>query len=147
MRLLVLDGSRMLPSVVRRLVPAGVEIEAASTFDEALTILRLDPPQGMIVNLGPADLPWGDVQRLCHEHQPEIPVLFESCIHTCPRDAGLADLDPSAAFLAKPYSLADLKLQIERMLEAAGEPGATAAATGDPAQPALARRDSARKLH
>ena len=41
MHLLVLDGSRVLPSLVRRLAPEGVEVESVDTFDDALKRLAL----------------------------------------------------------------------------------------------------------
>lgn len=128
MRLLVLDGSRMLPSLVRRLVPPGVTVESAASFAEARERLARRPPQALIVNLTPVELPWRELQRLCEEHIPPIPVLYESCVHASPREVGLESPNGSWRFLSKPYPLASLEAEIARLLEAAGpegEPGGT----------------------
>lgn len=119
MHLLVLDGSRVLLSLVRRLAPDGVEVESVTNFDEALKRFALRPPQAMIVNLTPSDLPWGELQRLCQRHSPPIPVLYESCIYHDPLDAGLGTLEGTGRFLEKPYPLAELRAEIERLVESA----------------------------
>jgi len=120
MRLLILDGSRVLHSLIRRLAPAEVEIEGALTFEEAAASFRDDPPDAAIVNLTASDLPWRELKRLCQVHEPPIPVLFESCVYASSDEAGLGSLDESAGFLAKPYHLADLQNAIERLLLLAG---------------------------
>ena len=119
MHLLVLDGSRVLLFVVRRLAPPGVEVESVTTFDDALKRLALKPPDAMIINLTPSDLPWNKLQRLCQKHSPPIPVLYESCIYRSPLEAGLGSLDGTGNFLEKPYSIADLRSEIERLVEMA----------------------------
>lgn len=122
MRLLVLDGSRILRRVVERIVSAEVEIESAETFDDAHREICDHPPDAVIVNLGPSDLPWHEIQRCCHEHNPPIPVLFESCVCRTPQEAGLEELDPYSAFLPKPYHAQELRDHIERLLRlASGE--------------------------
>ncbi len=135
MHLLVLDGSRVLHSLVRRLAPEGVDIESVASFDDALKRLALRPPQALIVNLTPADLPWGELQRLCQRHLPPIPVLYESCVHRDPLDAGLEVLNGSGNFLTKPYSLDELRHEIARLVEAAEVGGAR----GDEAEPPRAQ--------
>jgi DNA-binding NtrC family response regulator len=119
MHLLVLDGSLVLPSLVRRLAPEGVEVESVATFDEALKRLALRPPDALIVNLTPADLPWKSLQSLCEKHSPPIPVLYESCIYRSPVEAGLASLNGTGHFLEKPYSLTELRSEIERLVDLA----------------------------
>lgn len=119
MHLLVLDGSRVLPAVVKRLAPKGVAVESAATFDEARARLRERPPQALIVNLTPADLPWQELQSLCEGHSPPIPVLYESCVHRSPGEAGLTALNGSGHFLEKPYSLDELRDEILRLMAAA----------------------------
>ena len=119
MHLLVLDGSRVLLSLVRRLAPQGVKVESVATFDEALKRLVLRPPQAMIINLTPSDLPWAELQRLCQKHSPPIPVLYESCVYRSPLEAGLGSLDGTGNFLEKPYSIAELRSEIERLVEMA----------------------------
>jgi DNA-binding response OmpR family regulator len=119
MRLLVLDGSQVLHSLVRRLAPEGVAVERAPTFDRAIALLVGNPPDAVMVNIGPADLPWQRFQGFCQSHSPKIPVLFESCIYRDAAEAGLDALDPSAQFLAKPYSADLLKAQIERLIDCA----------------------------
>ena len=132
MHILVLDGSQVLLSLVRRLTPEGVEVESAATFDEALKRFALRPPQALIVNLTPSDLPWEQLQRLCQSHRPPIPVLYESCVYRDPRDAGLETLNGTGNFLEKPYTLAELQGEIERLVRLAEE---RQPAGSDPGQP------------
>ncbi|MCP4205291.1 MAG: response regulator [bacterium] len=115
MRYLILDGSRILASLVRRLSPANVEVEEVGSFDEAMEVLRRNPPDAVIVNLGPADLPWQELKTYCKNHRPKIPVLFESCVYQTPLDAGIGDLNHSATFLLKPYGLEELRTALDRL--------------------------------
>lgn len=115
-RVLILDGSRILASLVRRLAPGPVDLEEVATFDEAMARLREDPPDALIVNVSPADLPWRQLKALCQDCQPKIPVLFESCVYESPIDAGIGDLNHSAAFLSKPYGVEQLRTQLARLL-------------------------------
>jgi len=117
MRLLVLDGSRVLPSLVRRLAPAGLEVEEASSFEKAVTTLVADPPDAVIANIGPSELPWQELKDFCQNHKPKIPVLFESCIYQSPYDAGLDDLNHSSFFLNKPYSADELRTAIRLLIK------------------------------
>ena len=116
MRLLLLNGGKALFAVVRRLVPDDVEVVEMGSFEEALECFRADPPHAAIIDLTPMPLPWKEVQKLCSAHQPPIPVLFESCIHDSPHDAGLDELTSEASFLAKPYHLAELQAQLDRLV-------------------------------
>ncbi len=131
MRILVLDGSRILPTLVRRLAPSELLVETAATFDEALTRLETDPPQAVIANLTPAHLPWHILRALCQKHQPPIPVLFESCVYQDSEDAGLGPLEEHDSFLAKPYRMEELRFQINRLVaflqSGTGEPARLAA--------------------
>lgn len=115
MRLLVLDGSRLLASLVRHLLAEPVEIEEAHCFEEAMDRLRDHPPDALIANVTPAELPWRELKRFCQRHDPQIPVLFESCVYRTPFEAGIGDLNHSAAFLPKPYDLEALRLQLARL--------------------------------
>lgn len=116
MRLLVLDGSLVLPSLVRRLVPDDVQVEVADEFDRAVAILTANPPDAVIANVGPSDLPWQELKTFCQNHSPTIPVLFESCVYPGPDEAGLDSLKQSAYFLAKPYPVDDLKKAIRLLI-------------------------------
>ena len=116
MRLLVLDGSRVLPSLVRRLADDGLVIEEAQSFEKAVAILAANPPDAVIANVGPADLPWRDLKTFCQNHSPKIPVLFESCVYREARDAGLDDLNHSAMFITKPYSMDELRQAIRLLV-------------------------------
>ena len=117
MRLLVLDGSRVLPSLVRRVVPRGTDIVEATSFDHAIDLLTMDPPDGVIVNISPVDLPWQRLKSYCQQHDPAIPVLFESCVYNEPSEAGLDDLNQSSYFLPKPYSIDDLRLALRLLVK------------------------------
>lgn len=116
MRLLVVDGSRLLASLVRRLVAEPVAIEVADSFEEAVAVLTRDPPDALIVNVTPADHPWRELKALCQRHEPKIPVIFESCVYQTPVEAGLGNLNHSAVFLPKPYDLDALRRQLARVL-------------------------------
>ncbi len=118
-RLLVLDGSRVLPAVVARLVPSGVEVESARSFREASRRLRERPPEALIVNVGPSPLPWRQLQELCASHRPPIPVLYESCVYHDPVEAGLGQLSPCGHFLEKPYSIDQLRREIDWLVDQA----------------------------
>jgi DNA-binding response OmpR family regulator len=132
-RLLILDGSRILSSLVERLTPEGVEIVEVSTFDEAVKSLHTNPPDAVIANVGPTALPWREFKEYCVNHRPTIPVLFESCVYTDSVDAGIGGLDHSTAFLTKPYALSDLRRQLEKLLRysAVDEDFETRVARGD----------------
>jgi DNA-binding response OmpR family regulator len=105
----------MLPALIERLAPAGVEVEMASTYDEAKCTICGRPPSAVIVNLGPADLPWHELHECCRTQSPPIPVLYESCIYHSPDEVGIG-------CLTKPYSVAELRIQLERLLKQASEP-------------------------
>jgi DNA-binding response OmpR family regulator len=127
-RLLVLDGSRVLPTVVARLAPAGVEVEAARTFAEARRRLHDHPPEALIVNISPAALPWRQLHEICSQHEPPIPVLYESCVYHDAVEAGLGRLSPSGHFLEKPYSIAELRNEVDWLVQQAEENGNAGAA-------------------
>ena len=116
LRLLVLDGSLVLRHLVERLVPADVEVESADTFEQANSVLCGHPPDAVIVNLGPSPLPWREIQSCCQEHEPPIPVLFESCVYATPEEAGLDEINGTASFLSKPYPMEKLRAEIERLV-------------------------------
>lgn len=126
MRLLVLDESQVLVSVVKRVVPTCVEVETAGTFEAAWHLLRQRTPDAVIANVGPNDLPWDSMRDYCQRHDPQIPVLFESCVHRSAAEAGLGPLNHNATFIRKPYPLEELKAQIDRLvreaLETRGQP-------------------------
>lgn len=121
MRLLVLDGSLVLRLLVERIVPADVEVESASSFEQACETLDAHPPDAVIVNLGPSELPWARIQRQCHEHDPPIPILFESCIFATPDEAGLDEVSDYGAFIRKPYHKEQLVAEIDRLMRLAQE--------------------------
>ena len=123
MRLLVLDGSRVVAHLVRRLVPADVVVDCVDSFDLALQELQNHTPDAVIVDVTPAALPWGRFQEICYQHVPPIPVLYESCTCQDPSEAGIGDLNGNSAFLTKPYHAEDLKSHIFQLLEAAANKG------------------------
>ena len=121
MRLLVLDGSRVLPALIRQLVPQDVDVDTTASFDEAIKELSNKAPDALIVNVTPAQLPWGRLQDLCHNHQPRpIPVLYESCVFDSPRAAGIDDLNGHSSFVTMPFHADELRGYIYRLLDLAG---------------------------
>ncbi len=118
MRLLVLDESRVLSWVVEHLSPPGVEVEYVESFEEAKRRVRERPPDAAVVSLTPAHLPWNSFQHLCASSVPPVPVLYESCVHKSPSDAGLGPLEGYAEFLPKPTPRGELQAAIQRLIEA-----------------------------
>ncbi|MGB5161482.1 MAG: hypothetical protein WBO69_02735 [Thermoanaerobaculia bacterium] len=116
MRFLVLDGSHLLISIIKRILDGQVDLEEVSTFDDALSALEKRPPEAVIANIGPDGLPWREFQDLCQGRSPKIPVLFESCVFHSPEEAGLGPLNHSCFFIEKPYHASDLKEQLERLV-------------------------------
>jgi len=128
MRLLVLDGSRVLCHLICRLVPKDVEVEYTASFDEAMDVLVRHAPDAVIVDVAPTSLPWHRFQEICCQHDPPIPVLFESCVVDRPEDAGLGTLCECSDFLAKPYHPDQLRDQIDRLLGRHDEKGSPTSA-------------------
>jgi len=120
MRLLVLDGSNVLPFIVTRLVPDDVQVETVKTFDEARARIQDDSPDAVIINVFPSDLPWTDLQALCHGHNPPIPILYESSVWDNLEEAGLEDHNGHSHFLKKPYPVKELRAELRRLLAMAG---------------------------
>ena len=129
MRLLVIDESRVLPWVVEHLAPPGVAVAVALDFDEAEQVIRDHRTDAVVVSLPPAQLPWREFQRLCASQRPPVPVLYESCLHAGPSDAGLDPADGYAAFLHKPAPRAELRAALQRLLAEAMHPAEAAAAS------------------
>ena len=119
MRLLVLSGSRVLPTVIARLVPKGVEVEEAHSLADASRRLREHPPEALIVNVRPSSAPWEELRDLCEHHDPPIPVLYESCVFHDPAEAGLGRLSRCGHFLEKPYTIAQLRREVEWLVREA----------------------------
>jgi DNA-binding response OmpR family regulator len=115
-QLLVLDPSPLLPLVVRRDLPAEVEVERVASYREALSILRRRPPDAVLVSVPPATIPWPAFQRLCASRRPPVPVLYESCLHESPAELGIAADDGYAALLHKPASRAAQRAALRRLL-------------------------------
>lgn len=118
MRLLVVDSNQLLGWQIRRQIPGDVALDVVSDLAAAERRLRDDPPDAAVVSLPPAELPWRDFQHLCATRTPPVPVLYESCVHRCPRAAGIDADDGYAAFLAKPASREELAKALEALFEA-----------------------------
>ncbi|MCP4657909.1 MAG: hypothetical protein GY856_21080 [bacterium] len=116
MRLLVVDRCSLMQWVVQRLAPADVEVEQATTIDEAMAILRDRPPQAVIFNLTPESFPWAEIERLCRRQQPPISTVYLSCVHEDSTEAGIPV--GSENFFVKPLSTTDLRQQILRLTNA-----------------------------
>lgn len=116
MRILVVDGSRVLPTLVGKVGPSDAEIETADDFKQAEQILKDRPPDAVIANVSADGLPWGRFKSLCEDQFPSIPVLFESCVHKSAEEAGLGLLDEFSSFITKPYALSELRSEIDRLV-------------------------------
>lgn len=123
MRVLVLDYSGILPWILAHAGGAGDEVEAVVSLEEAERAVRERPPDAAVVSMTPAELPWGRFQHLCAAQDPPVPVLWESCVHAGPREAGIDPDDGIALFLPKPVPRAELQRALrELMARAGGEP-------------------------
>jgi DNA-binding NtrC family response regulator len=119
-RLLVLDNSGILPWLVAHAAPAGVEVEAVSSLDEAERRVREQPPDGAVVSMPHSQLPWAGFQHLCATRRPPVPVLYTSCEH---HDAGEAGIDPGegvSLFLPKPVAHGRLHQALAELLHVDG---------------------------
>ena len=116
MRILVLDSSRVLHHVVRRLVPISVEIVPCSSFDAAVDIVERRGVDGVIADLGHADLPWTAFQDLCCEQEPPIPVLFQSSVASRVEESQLGGLCSCNVFISRPYHVDLLKQKVTELL-------------------------------
>lgn len=115
MRLLVVDRCSLMRWVVQHLAPPGVEVEQATTLEEALEILRHQPPKAAIFNLTPDSFPWAEIERLCRQRQPPISTAFFSCVHRNGIEAGIpAGMEN---FFVKPIPIAVLRQQIRRLTD------------------------------
>ena len=119
----MLDSSQILPYLVRHETPAEVEVEVVRSLDEAERVVREQPPDAAVVSLPPAHLPWRSFQHLCASRKPPVPVLYESCVHTCAADAGLDPADGYAAFLPKPAHPAELRGALAELVATARRAG------------------------
>lgn len=117
MRVLVLDGSRVLFFLVQRLVPEEVEVIYTSSFEEAVVKIEDHTADAVIADLTPANLPWRRFQKLCCEQQPQIPVLFQSCAASRVEETKLRQLCGCNRFISKPYHADELRVEVFRVLE------------------------------
>jgi DNA-binding response OmpR family regulator len=122
MRLLLVDGSLLMEVVVRYVAPSGVEVERVVTFEGAREALMRDPPQAAIFSLTPTPLPWQTLEQLCREHQPPIPFVYLSSVHSSAAEAGLPE-EAGGCFLPMPMALSQLRQQIEKLVGAARPAG------------------------
>ncbi len=89
MRLLIVDGNQPLVWVVRRLAPAAVEVENASTREQVDAELREHPPDAVLLNVRRPAGPWREVAGWCRQRRPPIPVLFHTGASVDPAEVGI----------------------------------------------------------
>lgn len=121
--MLVLDSSHILTYLVRHETPVEVEVEEAASFAEAEQRVRECPPDAVVVSLPLAHLCWRSFQRLCASQRPPVPVLYESCLHSCAAGVGIDPRDGYAAFLPKPAHPAELRAALAELVDAAHRAG------------------------
>jgi hypothetical protein len=117
-RILVVDGSRLTPWLVRSLTPPRVLVEHASSFSEAMSVLSIDPPDGAVFNITPADVPWRALAEACRRRRPPIPFLWCASL---PREhlEDALEVEPDEPFLARPIAVAELRRELESLLQRA----------------------------
>jgi DNA-binding response OmpR family regulator len=116
LRLLVLSGSRVVPTLIEYLTPADVEVTSIDSFEKAVHELEGVAPDGLVVDVGHSQTPWSQLQMLCAQHSPPVPILFESALYSTPEAAGVDHLSPSSSFLGAPYDLPRLRQEILHLL-------------------------------
>lgn len=84
--MLLVDGSQLMGWLVDSLTPPTVDVRQTTSFEEATDILRNDPPDAAIFNIGPSDLPWCELHTMCETHKPRIPYLCCSAVEDIPAD-------------------------------------------------------------
>ena len=128
LRLLIVDGCQLNAWLAGHLVPDGVRVELAQSFDRARATLSDDPPHAAIFNVTPCDLPWEELALLCQDHDPPIPFIWCSAVFDSPEQAGTGPI-PGAGFCYKPSSVEEMRQQIVELM-------GKARANTEPAQPA-----------
>lgn len=120
-RVLVLDECGLQRFVLGKLCPSETELLSLASFEEAMRLLRDDPPDAAVVSMPPAEIDWKAFQHLCASASPPVPVLYESCVFESPREMGLDPFEGYAELLRKPASPYALRDAMRRLLELAGE--------------------------
>jgi DNA-binding NtrC family response regulator len=120
LNILVVDESRVLPWLVKRLARDRVEVLEADSFDDAMAMVSQRAIDAAIVSVTPAFIPWRDFQGACAARSPAIPVLYESCLATTLGALGLEPCEGWAAVLAKPASRGELEGALELLFSAVG---------------------------
>lgn len=115
LRLLVVDGSRLMAWLVAQVVPPGVEVVHVASLADAERILVEDPPAAAIFNVTPTLAAWRALVDRCAGHRPPIPYLCSSALDGAETLAsGLAPGDP--AFLPKSLPVAELRARVGALL-------------------------------
>jgi two-component system KDP operon response regulator KdpE len=121
-RILVVDDEPQLIYGLKILLrSAGYTAETAQTIVDAVTILRADPPDGLVLDLV---LPDGDGVEVCEEvrRSSTLPILIISAVgdereKTRALDAGADD------YLRKPFRGDELLARLRNILRPAGDGG------------------------
>ena len=117
-RVLVVDGSQLMGWLVDSLTPESVDVRQTTCFAEAKDLLITDSPDAAIFNIGPSDLPWGDLHAICDSHDPRIPYLCCSAVEDLPAEK----LDMYCAdnrVLIKPIPMMELREHVLGLAEEA----------------------------
>lgn len=116
-QILVVDDEQHIRTLLLTLLEsAGYRVSAASSGEEALTLLAEENPQAMIVDLM---LPGMDgmilIERIVSMH-PELPILMLTA-HGTIANAVAAMKKGAFDFLAKPFEMSDLLARVEKAVE------------------------------
>lgn len=121
-RVLVADDEELLRTLASRVLErAGLVVETASSSEETLTALSIDPLPALLVldfNLPPAA--GTDLVRKVREMAPLLPLVLTSGDLLPPDCRAMLD-PPRCVFLAKPFAPSALVETIHRALEAPRE--------------------------
>jgi DNA-binding response OmpR family regulator len=105
------DLSDLLAFALRR---AGYVVRTAATGSEALALAAAEPPALVLLDLKLPEQSGWEVRAALLASAPQVPVVVMSALA---RVQAVAERRTAAAYLQKPFAVADLLVLVERLLE------------------------------
>jgi two-component system, NtrC family, response regulator GlrR len=118
--LLVDDDESLLHLLSLRLKSAGLEVQTATSGNEALARLPVFQPHVIITDLSMGGMDGMAVFDAVHRQYPTLPVIILTA-HGSIQEAVSATKRGVYTFLAKPFDSKELLAQVEKALESAGQ--------------------------
>ena len=112
--LLVEDDNEIAAGLTEALRESGLAINHVARGRDALHVIRTEPPEIVILDLGLPDIDGLEVLRQLRTHEPNLPVLLLTARNTL--DDKVAGLDRGADdYLAKPFEMAELLARLRAL--------------------------------